>query len=303
VIVSCGYLNVDVRVGMRDLPAAGARVQASFIERSSGGMAANVAVAIARLGVQSHLVAAVGSDPDGTRLVEELAAERVEVASVATDRRTTWCIVLVSDNGERVLISEDDTLTGSDIARARGLAFELGGWLTLDGYRWPAAAPLLREARPMTFTDIDGCTRAEHLESAASASDHVLGSRAHLATVLGSDPRDAARNLVARYGTTVVLTEGRVGWWMCSPNGVQRGSGLDVPVDDTTGAGDAFLGAYTASLWEGADPVEAARFANVAAACSVSAGGARAGLPTRKIVDRLCAAQSSSAQSDQGSCS
>jgi sulfofructose kinase len=288
VIVSCGYLNVDVRVGLRDLPTEGARVQATFIERSSGGMAANVAVAIARLGVQSHLVSAVGSDPDGVRLVDELAAEGVDVTSIANDRRTTWCIVLVSEDGDRALISEDDTLHGSDIACARDLALERGGWLTIDGYRWPAAAAVLSEpTRPMTFTDIDGCSRAQDLASAASVSDHVLGSRAHLAAVFGSDPRRAARDLVARHTTTVVLTEGRSGWWLCSPHGVHSGAGLDVDVDDTTGAGDAFLGAYAAALWEGADPVEAARFANAAAACSVSAGGARAGLPTRQVVDRL----------------
>jgi sulfofructose kinase len=58
---------------------------------------------------------------------------------------------------------------------------------------------------------------------------------------------------------------------------------------DATGAGDCFAGTYAAELDRGADPVEAARFAAVAAGLSCTRPGAREGLPSRAAVEDVLA--------------
>jgi ribokinase len=63
-----------------------------------------------------------------------------------------------------------------------------------------------------------------------------------------------------------------------------------VVVVDTTGAGDAFCGAFAAQIAAGAVPTEALRFANAAGALATTALGAQSALPTEAAVDALCAA-------------
>jgi sulfofructose kinase len=284
VIVCCGYLNLDLSVRVPALPSDGARVQATAVDRQPGGMAANVAAAAARFGGEVAFVGAVGDDPDGRWLAEQLAASGVDVSGLARDRMTTVCLVLVAPDGQRAIISQDDAIVATDIDAAYERA--AGGLLYLDGYRWPLAAtriPVAGGSRPVIVTDLDGCATVDGLEAAVRTVDHALCSRSHFAElVASSEPESVARELADRWDTTMVLTAGAAGWWAVSGHDEFEEAAHDVAVVDTTGAGDAFCGAYLVELAQGRDPVDAARLANAAAALSTTAVGARAGLVDRQ---------------------
>lgn len=282
-IVCCGYVNLDVSVQLPVMPTDGARVQATAIERQPGGMAANAASAAARFGATVAFVGAVGADADGDRLADDLAAQGIEVTDLARDRATTLCLILVTPDGQRAILSEDDELTQADVRRAHARATAAGGILYLDGYRWPEAADTLGEATGVTVvTDLDGCADARGLDAAMRCADHVLCSQGYFADLAGSDdPRTVAVQLAARHDTTIVLTDGANGWWATAADQRWSGAGFDVAVVDTTGAGDAFCGAYLAELYRGKAVQDAAGAANAAAALSTRAIGARAGLVDR----------------------
>lgn len=295
-IVCCGYLNLDLSVRVPALPQDGVRLQAAAVERQPGGMAANVASAAAAFGAQVQFVGAIGDDGDGRVLVDDLAVRGIDVHAVARGRITSVCLILVTPDGQRAIISQDDSVTTADVARAYELAVGSHGLLYLDGYRWPAAVEVIpkrsQSGRTLVVTDLDGCETREGLWAAGATAAHLLCSRSHLLQLVAPEsPEQVARRLVDRFGTVVLLTDGPRGWWALDPDGEHRGPGLAVDVVDTTGAGDAFCGAYVAALVQGANVPEAAAVANAAAALSTTSPGARGRLVDRRTAEALLAEQ------------
>ncbi|MCI2421662.1 PfkB family carbohydrate kinase [Saccharopolyspora sp. K220] len=281
-IAFCGYANSDLTIGVPALPTAGNRVQATTIDRGDGGMAANAAVAAARMGADARFAGVVGNDPLSDAFLAALVADGVDVAWTARTGGLTTSVILVTPDGERSIISQDDAITAEHlVAVATRTAACENSWLYLDGYRFPWAASMVRGVR--TIVDLDGCTRAEGARAALDVADHVIAGRALAGELLGDD--SALARAAVRTATHLVVTDGARGWQMYAPDGAwHEGAALPVSAVDATGAGDCFVGVYAAELERGVAPAEAARFAAVAAGLSCTEPGARAGLPSRDAV-------------------
>ncbi|MCR3718913.1 MULTISPECIES: carbohydrate kinase family protein [Prauserella salsuginis group] len=287
-IVFCGYANSDVTAAVPALPAAGQRIQAVAVERGDGGMAANAAAAAARLGADARFAGAVGADALSTAFLDTLAADGVDVSPTRRNAQLTTALVLLTPDGERSIISQDDDLDGTDIAEAARQA--AGGWLYLDGYRFPDAASVLPDSaasvlpdRARVVVDLDGCETRSAAIAALGAAEHVVLGRTQATALLGDD--DAWAQLAQRHDVHVVVTDGGRGALLVPPEGPpQQIPPIDVSVVDSTGAGDCFVGAYCTELARDASPASAARFAAVAAGLSCTRAGARAGLPYRAAV-------------------
>ncbi|MDJ1131483.1 carbohydrate kinase family protein [Streptomyces iconiensis] len=282
-IVFCGYGNSDQTVHVPALPGAGDRVQALDVQRHDGGMAANAAAAAARTGADAAFAGVVGTDPLSTAFLDRLAADGVDTAWVSRDGRLTTAIVLVTPDGERSVISQDDDVTEEYVAQVvLRLGAAGGGWLYLDGYRFPWAGPLLAAAPNLrVVVDLDGCERTEAALAALSVAEHAIIGRTQAGWLLGEDPGA----LAVAHRIHLVVTDGARGWQLYTPAGdTCTGEALSVEAQDATGAGDCFVGCYAAELERGAHPAEAARFASVAAGLSCRHPGARTGQPTRAEV-------------------
>ncbi|MFE7119537.1 carbohydrate kinase family protein [Streptomyces sp. NPDC057654] len=287
-IVFCGYGNSDLTVNVPALPGAGDRVQALGIERHDGGMGANAAAAAARMGADSRFAGVVGPDALSDAFLNGLGAEGVDVAWTSRAGRLTTAVILVTPDGERSVISEDDYLTGDHVADVvRWCAEAGGGWLYLDGYRFPWAAPLLEGVTGLrAVVDLDGCESADAARAALSAADHAIIGRAQAERLLGPDLGAVA----VAHGTHLLVTDGARGWRLHTPDGDTRdGAAIEVRVRDATGAGDCFVGCYLAELERGAEPAAAAAFASVAAGLSCTGPGARESQPDREAVEAYLA--------------
>jgi ribokinase len=97
----------------------------------------------------------------------------------------------------------------------------------------------------------------------------------------------AAAALRARGVQTVIITLGARGAFMADQDRMQMVSGFKVQAVDTTAAGDVFNGTLAVSLAEGQELTRAVRFANAAAAISVTRMGAQLSAPTRREIDRF----------------
>ena len=86
---------------------------------------------------------------------------------------------------------------------------------------------------------------------------------------------------------TVVLKLGARGCLIAGEQGSHRVPGFKVDAVDTTAAGDVFNAAFAAALAEGQAVPLAARFANAAAALSVTRPGAQNSVPSRGEVDQF----------------
>lgn len=289
-IVAVGYATRDISVTVPRFPQRGERVQATGIDVRPGGMAANAAAAAAAFGAEVAFVGAVGGADGGTMAMDDLAALGVDVSATRTDAFTTSCVIMVAADGDRAIISQDDAVGPSQVGDAlRVLGDREGGILYLDGYRWPWAGDLLTDIDPRIHVavDIDGLTDPEALPTIFSVASHLVASRQSLIELGCDDIDHVVRRLAAAHRTTAVVTAGRAGWWMTDGVSTWEGPAIEVATVDSTGAGDAFCGAYLAALDGGESPPDAARLAAAAAALSTTTRGARSTVSSRADADAL----------------
>ena len=105
-ILCVGDIDVDLVIGVSHVPGPDEKVNGRRLSLAPGGMMANAAVALARLGSRARLMAAVGADHDGDFAVSAVAAEGVDVRYVTRKpaASTFMCVVMVGPAGEKSLV-------------------------------------------------------------------------------------------------------------------------------------------------------------------------------------------------------
>ena len=312
-VIVVGSVNVDLVVSGERLPHPGETVTGGRFEQHDGGKGGNQAVAAARLGAATTLVAAVGADAFAERARAALEADGVASSELvrAAEQPTGVAVIVVDGTGENLIAvapGANHRLTPAHVQSAFARLLPASPNVVLVGHEIPTATArealrLGREAGARTILNpapADGVDR-----SLFGLADVVTPNRHELAAIAGSegrrlgrrgpvpsDPTEAANTLLERNAEgdgagAVLVTLGAGGAIL-----VRRGTDpLHIPaprVDavDAVGAGDALNGALAAGLADGLPLEEAARRAVVAASLSVTKPGARGGLPTRVQLER-----------------
>jgi ribokinase len=276
------------------LPHPGETLAGRTFAQVAGGKGGNQAVAAARLGAQVSMLGCVGADANGAQLRAGLEAEGIDCAALETGREATGVALIVVDDASQnaivIVAGSNGEVTPETIARheavlaaadvvicqletplatvhaALAAARRLGKTVILNPA--PATGPLPAEWLPL----IDYLIPNE-LE-AATLTGLPVGSPEEAATAAAVLRAAGARNVLVTLG----------------PRGVQAALEGAAPVlydapkveaVDTTAAGDTFIGGFAAQLAEGVDVDAAIRFAQRAAALSVTRAGAQPSIPTR----------------------
>ena len=273
-----------------------------------GGAPANVAVALARLGVPSAMRAVVGDDPFGDRLRTRLAREGVDVVGVRTaEGEPTTVAFAWSDAGGdghfRIHRHADTLLAPDDVAAEslRGAAAIVVGSVAMAAEPSRSAVlsaircagelgvPVVADVniRPGLFTS-EKELRLNATALLASATAIKLSLDDANALWGARTFADAAGRL-GRYGaTTIVITDGARGAALVVEGRVTVLPAFVVEAIEPTGAGDAFTAAIVSRLlargWTSAD-ADDLRFAMAAGAFATTRPGAMDGLPTRAQVE------------------
>jgi ribokinase len=281
VIAVVGSINLDLVVEVEHHPAPGETVLGGDHRELPGGKGANQAVAAARLGAGVAMVGRVGADPHGTRLREGLANEGVDVEHVAVDddAPSGMALIAVDGAGENTIVvsaGANAHVGVGDVEAARDVVAS-------------AAVTLLQHEVPVgaveAAIEVAGGTvvlNPAPVRALARRVDVLVPNRGELAALTGrtGDPATLARTLYL--ADAVVVTLGEDGVLVIEGEHSERIEAPRVRAVDTTGAGDAFCGALAQALAEGAELVEAARWAVRVAAVSVTRIGAQGGLPRRE---------------------
>jgi ribokinase len=266
-----------------------------------GGKGANQACAAGRLGGHVRMLGRVGDDVFGRQLLESLGRAGVDTKAVRVSAATPSGVALifveaggqneiVVASGANGLLSPEDVAQDlgdasgflllqletplPTIERAAALAKERGVTVVLD----PAPA------RPLPETLLARVSVLTPNESEAL----VLLERRGTSVSLAEAP-EVAQALLKRGPRTVILKLGAQGAWFQDASGGRHFPGFEVNAVDATAAGDTFGGALGVALGEGRSMDEAIRFANAAAALSVTRLGAQASMPERREVEALLA--------------
>lgn len=293
-IVVVGGINMDLHVFDVEESAGQAPLLASHHLAQPGGKGGNVARAAARLGAEVRLVGRIGDDEFGRTCVEVIAADGVDTTAIAVTPGSPTGFVAIELVGGRhtsLLFSPgaNDDLAWSDI---EPWVQDLGADDIVVAQAEIPVAALHRLAEHVAVTDaalfLDPTPPDRVSAALLAAADVITPDRAEAAGLVGRTdtsslwPRLAARELLDAGARRALIKLGRDGALLAGPEGVDRIPTLDVAARDETGAGDVFLAALAVQRSEGADWVEATRFANVASALSVAATGLV--LPEREAV-------------------
>ena len=293
-VVGLGVSTVDLIHVVDELPGEELVQQAYETSLQGGGPVATAMVTLARLGSRAAMIDRVGDDWRGRMILEEFVREGVGTEQIRVEQgaRSSIAMVLVRKrDGARTFIFSPGTapeLAGEDvhadfIRRAK--------YLHLNGRHMQACLEAAKQARDgdvkVSFDGGAGRYRAG-LERLIPLVDICIVARQFAFAFAGvRELEAAAAKLLAAGPELVVITAGIEGCWVFEKG---RGSFHQpafeiVDVVDTTGAGDAFHGAFLHRLVRGYDLPTCARFAAAVAGMNTRALGGRKALPTTADVE------------------
>ncbi|WGM20276.1 ribokinase [Paenarthrobacter sp. OM7] len=303
-VLVVGSANMDYIVKVVVPPAPGETVLAKALVKHAGGKGANQAVAAARMGAKVRFVGCVGDDRDGENLLRALRQEGVDAAAVeiAAHEQTGLALVSVFQSGENSIT----VVPGANYALHANRVRRAIGSDTL-----PPVVVLQAEIRPeVIHAAIDAAAEAHSRivlnlapyqampEATLSFCDPLIVNESEAAAMVGfpvSDLDSAQRALkVLRDSVrSAVITMGAQGacWSDSSGEGLVGAPTVDAVVD-TTGAGDAFVGALAAELSAGASLEQATTVGVEAGSFAVGRFGAQSSYPMRDELGSVTAGHS-----------
>jgi ribokinase len=292
-IAVLGSLNLDFSVRTGALPAPGETVLGEDFLVTPGGKGANQAYAAARLGAAVRMLGRVGADAFGQQLRDHLQAAGVDVTGIAAAPAATGvALIAVGRSGQNQIVvapGANHAWTAADVP-----ALDPAAWLLLQG-EVPAAvnqAAIQAARRAGIRVMLDPAPAPSFARFPLKGVDVLTPNESEACLLLGESPRElraqeresVARRLLELGPQRVVLKLGAAGCYFLDRAGSGDVPGLAVNAVDSTAAGDTFNAALAVALAEGQAWPEALRFANRAAALSVTRPGAQASMPTRPEV-------------------
>ncbi|XP_022733894.1 probable fructokinase-5 isoform X1 [Durio zibethinus] len=305
-IVSFGEMVVDL---VSDV-AAVSSVESSGFLKAPGGAPANVACAVKKLGGNSAFIGKFGDDEFGHMLVDVLKKHGVNIEGICFDSyaRTAYAVVILKESGERefsfskepsatMLLKESELKMGL-IKQAK--IFHFGSISLISEPSRSAHMAAMKAANEAgVFLSYDPNVRIalwpspdaarEGIFSIWNYADFIKVSDEEVAFLTQGDPQrdDVVLSLWHDNLKLLVVTDGEKGCRYFTKQFKGKVNGFSVKTVDTTGAGDAFVGAVLFSmanqtnLFHDEEKLrEALLFANACAAICVTTKGAIPGLAT-----------------------
>jgi ribokinase len=283
-IVVIGSYNRDTVLRVPRFPSPGETLAAHGMDRFHGGKGSNQAVAAARAGAAVAMLAAIGADAAGQGARDLWVVEGIDarLVTLAPALPTGEAVILVDDAGENEIVILPGA-NGALAAPAAG-AFD-GAALVVAQLETPvatteAAFTTARQAGAITL--LNAAPARALPDGLLGATDLLIVNETEAAALAGrqGSPAALAAALAPRFRRGVVVTAGAAGAvWAGGGGAPVRLPAPAVTVVDSTGAGDAFIGAFAAALAEGLDETSAMRRGVVAGALACGRAGAVPSLP------------------------
>ena len=294
-----GSSNIDLVMKMPRLPRVGETVTDATFVQAFGGKGANQAVGAARAGGEVVFVGCVGDDAYGAQVRGSLEADGIDTRFVFTEAGVAsgTALILVGGGGENyisVAPGANYRLTPAHVDRARE-AIE-GAAIVISQCEIPPETldhvislgeelgkPVLLNLAPARRLSDASIAKLACLAVNETEAEFLTGRKA----ATDRDAEASAGGLLAMGPRAVVLTLGARGAYVAGDGARGLVPGFAVEAVDTTAAGDIHCGALAVALVEGRPLLEAARFANAAAALSATKLGAQPSAPTRTDIEAL----------------
>lgn len=282
-----GNAAIDEVFRVDALPTAGESVLGRAGHVGLGGKGTNQAVALARTGVPTKLVAAVGADVQGRAIREALAAEPVGLALVERpDLASDRSIIFAQEDGDNLIVTTTDCARSLTFADCRAALVRVcpGDAVLLQGnLRFDVTVALARAGgergalRVLNPSPFD-----ERLRELVPLTDILFVNESEARGLTGLSGADAVRALRGAGAGRVVLTLGSGGALLGVGAEISHIPAVPAPIVDVTGAGDCFEGVALGSALRRGTGLDAAaiRHASRAAAETIGRIGAVSAFPS-----------------------
>ncbi len=289
-ILVFGSINADFFLNVKSLPRPGETVLCPSYTFYPGGKGANQAVAAARLGAEVMFAGSVGKDPYGGQVLKSLRDVGINLKLVNSRGTTTGtAFVVVAEDGENqiVVASGANLETCSNQIKDSDLSLCTHIVLQLE-------VPL-KEIEDIIFrAKAAGCkiilnyAPANVIQpTAIECCDYLIMNEIEANSLFGQkkEVEDYAIKFSKRFDAECIITLGPKGSLLATREGLYKIDALEVEAIDTVGAGDMFVGAFSAGLFKGECTTKSLQRATVASGLACKFNGAQPSLVTPQLVE------------------
>ncbi|MCB0197590.1 MAG: carbohydrate kinase [Anaerolineae bacterium] len=286
-VLCVGASSFDMTLQVSTHPAADEKTTANSLLTCGGGPAANAAVTVTRLGGTAAYVGYLGTDVYGDRHLAELKTDGVVTDFIVRSSESTpLSVVLAKPNGERTLVNYRGApplpADSIDLTPLRAKV------MLADGHEPELSLTAMKHARAHgSKTVLDAGSVKPGTLALADQVDYLVCSELFAQEFTGESDMGTALLKLTECNPNVVITLGAKGLIWKTPHGEGSLQAYRVNAIDTTGAGDAFHGAFALGVAQGMAWRDLLNFSSAVAALSTTQVGARIGLPYLKEVDRF----------------
>lgn len=291
-IVVFGSINTDLAINSLYFPNQGETVKGSNFSISQGGKGANQAVAASRLGAKVDFVGCVGDDPFGEKCLRNISNENISPKYIRKifGTPTAVAIILKANNDNRIILDSgaNEHLSLEDLNNyiLNNIVTD-SIFITQLENKIEVNFQAIKLAKMHNMITIFNPAPASKIPvEIYSLIDYLVVNQSEAKILSGIYPltnseAEEVYNELKKYGLkNLIITLGVLGSIVFTENEVRRIDPFEVKVVDTTGAGDAYIGALAYMLAIGKDIISACKFANIVAGVSCTKKGAQGGLPT-----------------------
>lgn len=298
-IAVVGSSNSDLIIKAERIPKPGETIMGGKFYQAAGGKGANQAVAAARAGGNVNFIACIGNDVFGEEALKGFKKDNINTDHVFVDKdeASGTALILIDKNGENSIA----------VASGANLSLDEEKLLIAKEAIYNSSVLLMQLETPIetiesaaSIASANGVQVILNPAPAHPLSDELLKNLTIItpneteAEMLTGVPvnnlegaQKAADFLLQKGVEIIIITLGTKGAFFATNNESQLVKGFTVEAQDTTAAGDTFNGTLAVAISEGKSLVEAIKFANAAAAISVTKIGAQPSAPMRDEIDKL----------------
>ncbi|MEX1378131.1 MAG: ribokinase [Eubacteriales bacterium] len=298
-IVVFGSFAADLTSRAPRLPKSGETIIGSSFKIGPGGKGSNQGVAAKRAGADMTMITKVGNDVFGKIALDIYKNEGMSTEHIFIDqeKETGTALIMVDENTAEnqilVVSGACGNISDQDIKSVEHIIEDAKIVLMQLEINMDATEKVIKLAHGMSKTIVLNTAPAMPLSAEILSMVSIVTPNEHEAEIMTgikvSDRESAeiaADRLMEMGVGSVVITMGKEGAFVKSDGESRMIDGISVNAVDTTGAGDAFNGAFVTALSEGMDIFEAARFGNAAGALSVTKYGTAPAMPYREEIEK-----------------
>lgn len=292
-VAAIGSGNIDIILEIPAFPDKGGKIVGKLLDRQIGGTVANSACVMGRLGLHVTSASCVGDDANGRDIINEFKKFNVDCDFVrqVPGHIANLAIIFVDSSGEKSLIYAPGTNIEWDDEYAYQAISQSHFLYTMpaDINKFEKLVKFARRSKTKVVVDIEPhiASTPERLSTILTLSNIAIFNKAGFIAGCNMEPEiDNLRQLQQQYQLdAVVVTLDAEGVVAVTENESENFPCFNVPVIDTTGAGDTFNGAFIYSLIHNKPLRSALEFSSATAALSITKLGAKGHLPTADEVD------------------